>query len=153
MTPDDLPPLLAIKALVAGDKHPRWSDDWATGSTRSRILDIINAAEAAIEADRKKRGEPVKLPFRKSLERLLDDAEHPKGMSIHDGKAHVPADWIRYLLKRIDYAAPPVDPEKRERALAIADIFEREAKLTINQCDPFCLHLLSAAALLREAYL
>lgn len=35
--------LLAIKVLCAGDKIPNWKDDWATTTTRGRIMDIVDA--------------------------------------------------------------------------------------------------------------
>jgi ribosomal protein L31 len=36
--------LAAIKALVVGEKHPRWTDQHATTLTRGRIADICDQA-------------------------------------------------------------------------------------------------------------
>jgi hypothetical protein len=34
--------LRAIKTLCAGDKIPNWKNDWATTTTRGRIMDLID---------------------------------------------------------------------------------------------------------------
>lgn len=45
-----------------------------------------------------------KLPafIRRDVERAIEDALHPKGMSTHDGKARIGVDRLQYLLRIID---------------------------------------------------
>ena len=45
-----------------------------------------------------------KLPefIRRDVERAIEDALHPKGMSTHDGKARIGVDRLQYLLRMID---------------------------------------------------
>lgn len=40
--------------------------------------------------------------IRKDVERAIEDALHPKGMSTHDGKARIGVDRLQYLLRMID---------------------------------------------------
>lgn len=51
--------------------------------------------------------EGMELPgfIRRSLERAINDAANPVGMSVHDGKAKVDASHLRALLARYDQAA------------------------------------------------
>lgn len=74
--------------------------------------------------------EPVKLPgfIRREVERAIDDAINPKGMSVHDGKAIIGADKLQYLLCVID-AAPQAqvqqepDKAKQDRIMELADAY------------------------------
>jgi hypothetical protein len=45
-----------------------------------------------------------KLPafIRRDVERAIEDALHPSGMSTHDGKARIGVDRLQYLLRMID---------------------------------------------------
>jgi hypothetical protein len=70
--------------------------------------------------------ETPKLPefIRIRIERAIDDAVNPKGMSVHDGRAHVYAADLIYMLKVIDAreaaaelvsaALPAAQPTKRD---------------------------------------
>jgi hypothetical protein len=45
--------------------------------------------------------------IRREIEQAIEAAEHPKGMSLHDGKAHVLASSLRCMLTLIDARTRP----------------------------------------------
>jgi hypothetical protein len=57
------------------------------------------------------------ISFAAKVERAIDEAVNPKGMSVHDGKARIGSDKLAYMLKLIDIlsdrlkAAQPVPHE------------------------------------------
>ena len=75
----------------------------------SEIRTLRNAAVTATE--RAERAQPVDdlvaLPsfIRDPIERAIEAAIHPKGMSVHDGKMRIGSDKIAFLLHRYDAAA------------------------------------------------
>lgn len=70
--------------------------------------------------------------LRKEIERAIDEALHPKGMSTHDGKVRIGADRLQYLLAYIDrlaaaptpaaQAEPPKDHEIAQAVNALRDV-------------------------------
>ena len=50
----------------------------------------------------------LKLPdfIRRDVERAIEEAVHPKGMTVHDGIARIGADRLSIILKVIDNPAP-----------------------------------------------
>ena len=66
--------------------------------------------------------QPKLMPhIRKRLERECEDAENPKGMSVHDGMTRVHSADIRYLLKLIDTltAAAPAEASARGSTIPV----------------------------------
>jgi hypothetical protein len=45
---------------------------------------------------------PIPAPIRREIERECDEAEHPKGMSVHDGRTRIKSDRVRMILARLD---------------------------------------------------
>lgn len=73
----------------------------------------ITSLHTAIEAETAQGQEPVVVPsfIRQRLEREIEAAINPKGMSVHDGRTRALAADIAYLLKAIDlYTTPPAAP-------------------------------------------
>jgi len=64
---------------------------------------------------------------RRLVEQSIWDAEHPSGMSTHDGKARIDASVLRRMLAIIDSlpAAPQAEPKRDERVIVRRAIAER----------------------------
>ena len=45
---------------------------------------------------------PIPASIRAEIERECYDAEHPIGMSVHDGRTRIKSDRVRMLLARVD---------------------------------------------------
>lgn len=78
---------------------------------------LVDKHEAAIAQLEAALAAPTTLPafIRRDVEQAIRSAEHPKGMSTHDGKARIGADRLRYMLRLIDAMsvtalAAPVEP-------------------------------------------
>jgi hypothetical protein len=84
------------------------------------------AAEGQVKsAASKPAQEPVRLPdfIRREVERAIDDAINPNGMSVHDGKATIGADKLQYMLRVIDAAPPAVQGDLRRELQAAVVLF------------------------------
>ena len=55
--------------------------------------------------------------IRRAVERAIRDAEHPSGMSTHDGKARVEASYLRRMLVML--SAAPTPPAQGDAALDV----------------------------------
>ena len=80
--------------------------------------------------------EPVAVPsfIRQRLEREIETATNPKGMSVHDGRTRALATDIAYLLKVIDTTPPAAQrqPLTKER---IGQIIEQCKITLVNYCS------------------
>ena len=60
--------------------------------------------------------------IRRAVERAIRDAEHPSGMSTHDGKARVEASYLRRMLVMLSAApTPPAQDDALELLRRVAN--------------------------------
>ena len=95
-------------------KHQRTCSAWMTFNSCDCGLEEFNARVDAYLARPDPDLEKVVVPelapgMLKMIERELHDAEHPVGMSTHDGRTRIPASHVRYLLKFIDHLRAMLD--------------------------------------------
>jgi hypothetical protein len=69
--------------------------------------------------------------IRRDVERAMDEAIHPKGMSVHDGKASIGADRLNLMLCLIDR----LRAENAAQALLIASLKEELRKSEMQNGD------------------
>lgn len=80
----------------------------ADGATRA-LEAVLRMAAGAVQS------EPSRVPafMVRKFERAIEEAEHQKGMSTHDGKARVEASHLRLLLHVATHAAPVAAPAQQ----------------------------------------
>jgi hypothetical protein len=105
-------------ASISRKSHERaggWCDD--TGQAESAVVEAWNrrASPANTAAATGERTLPGFI--RREIEQAIEAAEHPKGMSLHDGKAHVLASSLRCMLTLIDARARPALTEGQKHRM------------------------------------
>jgi hypothetical protein len=91
MTAAEVDEYNALRAEYAGRKPIAWANARAALSKQE-------AATPAIPSDVPRLHDFI----RREVERAIDEAVNPKGMSVHDGKARIGSDKLAYMLKLID---------------------------------------------------
>jgi hypothetical protein len=107
--------------------NPDWSQDVA----------MVAHALAADESSTQKLPEFI----RRDVERAIEEAIHPKGMSTGDGKARIGADRLLYLVRMIDRAADETTDARVANLLSALDA--KQAKIDALMLE-FCPGEMSA---------
>jgi hypothetical protein len=115
---DDLIKRIADYVTGGGLWNPELANHMAVRDLLLECRDALRARAASQPAQ-----EPVRLPdfIRREVERAIDDAINPNGMSVHDGKATIGADKLQYMLRVIDAAPLSGKPEPAQEPDAWID--------------------------------
>ena len=77
--------------------------------------------------------------IRRAVERAIHDAEHPRGMGIHDGKAKIEASYLRRMLAML--AAAPTPPAQDDPLTRLIRTSEELGAYRLPQQDDEALVL------------